>query len=166
MVDWVNKVDANLKEKIEKYVSEESIEDVDFVQNNIYLFLKNSKTVILKNGNRNFYEEIKTEIERKYYSKKRKKRVSDWNELQIEYLKQNFINDDMLSLSYYLEKSVYQITIKALELELLPARKWSFEELEYLKENMEQSNVNLAVNMRRSLSSIKAKKRILKQRGD
>ena len=91
-----------------------------------------------------------------------KRKASDWTEEEIEYLKHNFYDIDIDLLSLHLKKSQYQISLKAIEMKLVGAREWSSREVEYLEKNVNLPNYKLAKILKRSLSSVKAKKRVLK----
>ena len=152
-------------EKLEGVLTESKIIDLRYIQNRIYIFLMNSKIVILKNSNLEIFN-IFEKIQRQGYFKKSKSSrviVTDWTDEEIKFLKDHFFVDSLEYISEKVNKSFYQISLKAMDLKLINKREWLDEEIDYLKENMNESNYELARYLKRSLHSIKSKKRILLQ---
>lgn len=166
---WIENLNLSLKEKreLKNVLNESRIVDISFMQNTIYLSLQNSKMVLLRNSTEELFKELKNNIEKSFLLRERikktsKRKASDWTEEEIEYLKHNFYGIDIDSLSLHLKKSQYQISLKAIEMKLVGAREWSSREVEYLRKNLDLPNYKLAKILKRSLSSVKAKKRVLK----
>lgn len=166
---WIENLNLSLekKQKLRGMLEKNKIIGVDYLQKKLYIFLKNSKLVILKNSDEKLFLILKKEMEKEYsmleIKKKfsKKKKADEWSDDEIVFLKTNFHNSNLNALSKRLEKSQYQISLKAIELGLVGARKWKSSEIEYLKRSMEISNYELAEILNRSVSSIKAKKRVL-----
>lgn len=168
---WIENLNLSLKEKqkLKNVLNESRIVNINFMQNIIYLSLQNSKMVLLRNSTEELFKELKKNIEKSFLlrekiKKTNKRKASDWTEEEIEYLKYNFYDIDIDSLSLHLKKSQYQISLKAIEMKLVGAREWSSREIEYLEKNVDLPNYKLAKILKRSLSSVKAKKRVLRMR--
>lgn len=168
-MEWIEELNLILEKKweLKTLLSGSKIIDVEFIQNNIYLFLQNSKVIVFKNSTEEFYKKleqiVKNDLSPKEINKRTNKRKADvWTIEEIEYLKYNYFCIDLNLLSIKLKKSQYQISLKAIEIGLVAPREWENAEVEYLKNNMEISNYELARILKRSISSIKARKRVLK----
>ena len=168
-MEWIQELNLTLKErkKIEMLIKESGITDIKFIQRNIYLFLRNSKIILLKNSTEIIYKNLKETIEKEmipkeYEQKIIKKKADEWTEEELWYLKHNFYKIELESLSIKLNKSQYQISLKVIELGMVSSGNWDDDEVKYLKENQDVSNYELAKTLKRSISSIKAKKRVLK----
>ena len=165
---WIQELSLKTKEKekIQKLVNGNSIIDIKFVQNNIYLFLKNSNIIRLKNSTEIIYKKLKKAIEKIDFKESKfqkiNKKADEWTTDEIEKLKCNFYKKSLEELSSELNKSQYQISLKVTKLGIVSSKKWNENEIKYLKENLNVSNYELARTLKRSISSIKAKKRILK----
>lgn len=167
---WIENLNLSLekKQKLRGMLEKSKIIGVNYLQKKLYIFLRSSKLVILKNSDEKLFLILKKEMEKEYsmleIKKKfsKKKKADEWSDDEIVFLKTNFHNSNLNALSKRLEKSQYQISLKAIELGLVGARKWKSSEIEYLKRSMEISNYELAEILNRSVSSIKAKKRVLR----
>lgn len=151
-------------EKLEEVLIESKIIDLRYIQNRVYIFLMNSKIVILKNSNLEIFNLFEKIQKRGYFKKSSSSRdlVSEWADNEIEFLKEHFFTDSIEDISEKVKKSFYQISLKAMELKLINKRVWIDEEIDYLRENIDESNYELARQLKRSLHSIKSKKRVLK----
>lgn len=170
-MEWIQELNLTSKEKkkIEMLIKESEITDIRFVQRNIYLFLRSSKIILLKNSTEMIYKKLKEIIEKdlipkEYEQKINKKKADEWTEEELWCLKHEFYKTELESLSIKLNKSQYQISLKVIELGMVNSGSWDDDEVKYLEENQEISNYELAKTLKRSISSIKAKKRVLKIR--
>lgn len=168
-MEWIQELNLTSKErkKIEMLIKESEITDIKFIQGNIYLFLRNSKIILLKNSTEMIYKNLKETIEKemipkKYEQKIIKKKADEWTEEELWHLKHNFYKTELEPLSIKLNKSQYQISLKVIELGMVSSGSWADDEIKYLEENQDVSNYELAKTLKRSISSIKAKKRVLK----
>lgn len=162
------RLNKNEKQELENLLLESIITDVKYLQNRLYIFMLNSKVIVLKNSDLETYSVVrkiqeKTLRNSKEIARKKSKEVlvSYWTDEEEEYLKYNFRNKTFEELGKELNKSSYQISVKALELKLVIKRGWTDSELDYLRKNIKLSNYMLAKALNRSLFSIKSKKRVL-----
>lgn len=161
----------NLKDceklKLKNLLLESKPMEIQYIQKKIYIVLMNSKIIILNNSDQNTYSLLK-KVQEDSYIKKRKrnaelkfKPVNFWTKEEEEYIIKYFFVKNLSELSLKLQKSYYQILLKASELKLIIKKKWESIELKYLKENIEISNYELAKELKRSINSIKSKKRMI-----
>lgn len=140
--------------------------DIEELDNDRLLIVSEKKNIILNN--------VSPELKEKYYdyfsdkfSNKEKKKKSykkiEWNDFEIEYVKSNIKTLDIKKLSDVLGKSEYQINLLLTKLNIFNKRNWSDNEIEYLKNNINEPSIKLANFLKRSIASIKSKKRILKK---
>lgn len=162
------KLSSNEKEKLNRLLSESMIINLKFLQNKTYVFLMNSNVIVLNNSTKQIYEMFKKikkdmsyEIQKHNYKKNQKRLILEWTELEKEYLRKNYFKKSLSNLEIALGKSYYQISLKVIELGLVSNREWEDEEKYFLKENIKMSNYELAQVLKRTIHSIKAKKRIL-----
>lgn len=150
-------------EKLEGVLTESKIIDLKYIQNKVYIFLMNSKIVVLKNSNLEVFNVFEKIQKQGYFKKSSYSRVvvSEWTNNEIEFLREHFFIDSLEYISEKIQKSFYQISLKAMELKLINKREWLDEEIDYLKKNINESNYELARHLKRSLHSIKSKKRVL-----
>lgn len=160
-----------IKMQLKIIFSESKIIELEYIQNNIYITLMNSKIIILKGFSLQIFNELQI-IKEKMYVKSYKKKiinkkalVSEWTNEEIKFLEDNFFVESLDNLSNSINKSFYQISLKATELELIKKREWTTEEVKFLKSNLNESNYELAKLLKRSINSIKAKKRVIKIKG-
>lgn len=171
---WIESLNLSLeeKQKLRGILEKNEITEVCYLQRNLYIFLRNSKMVLLKNSDKELFLVLKKKMEKEYSmleikrKSSKKKRADEWADSEMFFLKTNFHNSNLNLLSKILKKSQYQISLKAIELGLVEAREWKSSEIKYLKHNIELSNYELAKILNRSISSIKAKKRVLRLEGD
>lgn len=153
------------KEIIKRLILETRIVEISYIQEILYIFLENSKVIVLKNSTKktyNIFEELKNDmykLERK--RKKGRRAVSEWTKEEEIYLKENFYSISLDELKDILNKSCYQIGLKAAEMKLVVKRDWTKQELEYLKNNISLSNYELSKELKRTIFSVKSKKRVL-----
>lgn len=154
------------KEKLSNILNGSIITNLKFFDNKTYIFLMNSDVIILNNSTKyvyNIFNELKEEmlqnISKSRYKKNDRKQLSEWTDGQIKHLKENFFIRTLKELEDRLGKSRYQLSLKAIELKIVETRKWSDKEIEFLRNNMDISNYELAKEMKRTLNSIKSKKR-------
>lgn len=152
-------------EKLEGILAQSKIVDLRYIQNRVYIFLMNSKIIILKNSNLEVFNIFEKIQKQGYFKKPKSSRVivSNWTDKEVMFLKEHFFIDSLEYISEKVNKSFYQISLKAMELKLINKREWLDEEIDYLKENINESNYELARYLKRSLYSIKSKKRVLKE---
>lgn len=167
---WIESLNLSLekKQKLRGILEKSEIVEVSYLQKNLYIFLRNSKMILLKNSNEELFLFLKRKIEKEYSmleikrKSSKKKKADEWTDSEMIFLKTNFYNSNLNLLSKILKKSQYQISLKAIDLGLVEAREWKSSEIEYLKHNMELSIYELAKILNRSISSVKAKKRALR----
>lgn len=150
-------------EKLKGVLVESKIIDLRYIQNRVYVFLMNSKVIVLKNSDLETFNIFKKIQKQEYFKKSKLSRVivSNWTDEEVEFLKEHFFIDSLEYISEKTNKSFYQISLKAMDLKLIKKREWLDEEIDYLKENITESNYELAKQLKRSLYSIKSKKRVL-----
>lgn len=171
---WIESLNLSLekKQKLRGILEKSEIVEVSYLQKNLYIFLRNSKMILLKNSNEELFLFLKKKIEKEYSmleikrKSSKKKKADEWTDSEMIFLKTNFYNSNLNLLSKILKKSQYQISLKAIDLGLVEAREWKSSEIEYLKHNMELSIYELAKILNRSISSVKAKKRALRLEGN
>lgn len=153
------------RNKLEKVLIESKIIDIKYIQKKVYIFLMNSRVVILKNSNLETFNIFQKIQKQGYFKKSSYSRVivSEWTNGDIEFLREHFFITSLEYISKKVKKSFYQISLKAMELKLINKREWLDEEIDYLKENINESNYELAKYLKRSIHSIKSKKRVLKK---
>ncbi|MGL5596459.1 MAG: hypothetical protein ACRDDH_21225, partial [Cetobacterium sp.] len=131
----------------------------------------NSKVIILNNSDLATYNLLKKyqneDFLKKNFKKQNiinKKNLWIWEDEEINYLKKYYFLKTLEEISFEIKKSFYQISLKALELKLVGVKNWENDELEFFEQNIELSNYELGKLLKRSIHSIKAKKRILKKK--
>lgn len=143
------------------------INTLNFLQGNIYITLNTGKMIILKNGNIQSYSLIR-QIEEKCNEKfllneikKNNKAIKKiiWTNDEIEFLKQNAHNYSLNELTKILNKSMYQIEERKIQLKLYPIKSWEDYEEKILEENKDKSLYFLAEKLNRSIAAVKARKR-------
>ncbi|MGL5723489.1 hypothetical protein [Cetobacterium sp.] len=153
------------KDYLERLLLESQIGDIKLMQNKIYITLFNSKMIILKNPSLEIYNSLKSFQENNYpvESKREYKKysVSIWSKEEEENLIKDYYQKSLEDLSKKLKKSYYQISMKVIKLKLVDTRPWTIDEVELLKQNMNTSNHNLGKILRRTVHSIKSKKRAI-----
>lgn len=152
----------NINVEIKNYLLNAS--DIEELSNNRLLIISGNKSIILN--------DVTPELKEKYYDcfshqfcdderKSKKYNKIEWTNQEIEYLKSNYNFTSLKNLSKELDKSEYQINLMLTKLNLLEKRSWTQEELEFLKKNRDKSLTTLANHLKRSVASVKSKKRIL-----
>ena len=138
--------------------------DVEELDQNRLLIIKSDEKILLKN--------ISEDIKNLCYEKigenilgKQKKNIKKtlWNENDINFLIQNRTLD-ISELSKKLGKSKFQINYMMGHLNLFNKRSWSKEELNFLKNHIDLPLLWISETLNRSIASVKAKRRILKNR--
>lgn len=138
--------------------------DVEELDQNRLLIIKSDEKILLKN--------ISEDIKNLCYEKigenilgKQKKNIKKtlWNEKDINFLIQNRTLD-ISELSKKLGKSKFQINYMMGHLNLFNKRSWSKEELNFLKNHIDLPLLWISETLNRSIASVKAKRRILKNR--
>ncbi|MGL5277749.1 MAG: hypothetical protein ACRC8M_01530 [Cetobacterium sp.] len=167
------KLNDNEKNYFQTLLSESSITDVSFMQNKLFITLLNSKMIILKNSDLDVFHLLKKYQNEDYLKKyesnvnrkriKRKGCISEWTEENIEYLKKYYYSKSLDEVSKHIEKSFYQISLKVIELELVNNKSWTEDDLEFLQKNIMMSNHELGKILKRTMYSIKSKKKVLKK---
>lgn len=142
-----------------------SAKDIETLENGNLLIVLEKRSILFTKINSEiknkcyeiFYSRfIKNDRESSYSSRK-----IEWSESEKEYLKKNYLNLNINELEKQLNKSKYQINLKMSELQLLLKREWTKEEIEYLKNNLDRTSTFLAGELKRSVASIKSKKRVI-----
>ncbi|MGL5208415.1 hypothetical protein [Cetobacterium sp.] len=153
----------NINIKIKNYLLNAS--DIEEISDNRLLIVSDNKNIILN--------DVTPELKEKYYdyfsyqfcddnSKPKKYNKIEWTIEEIEYLKSNYSFISLKKLGKKLDKSEYQINLMLTKLNLLEKRSWTQKELNFLKQNLNKSSISLANQLKRSVASIKSKKRRLK----
>lgn len=149
--------------KINSYLLE--AEDFEVFKNNTVIIVLENKRVLLTGLNLQFinecYEIFGEKFRKNNCRKKNHLRVS-WLEEEIEYLKKNYQNLEVDEIGRKIDKSDYQIIFMLGKLQLITKKEWAKSEIEFLQSNIDKSTIWLAGKLRRSVASIKSKKRILK----
>lgn len=154
----------NINVEIKNYLLNAS--DIEELSNNRLLIISGNKSIILN--------DVTPELKEKYYDcfsnqfcdddcKPKKYNKVEWTTHEIEYLKSNYNFISLKELSKELDKSEYQINLMLTKLNLLEKRSWTQEELEFLKNNRDKSLTTLANHLKRSVASVKSKKRFLEK---
>lgn len=153
----------NINIEIKNYLLTAS--DIEELSDNRLLIISGDKSIILN--------DVTPELKEKYYDcfshqfcdgnhKSKKYNKIEWTTEEIEYLKSNYNFISLKKLSKELDKSEYQINLMLTKLNLLEKRSWTQEELDFLRQNLTKSTISLANQLKRSVASIKSKKRTLK----
>lgn len=140
--------------------------DIEELSNNRLLIILNDKNIILKDVSPELKEKCYDYFSYKFCSKNyesKKYNKIKWSTQEIEYLKSNYNFISLKELSKKLDKSEYQVNLMLTKLNILKKRNWTQEELEFLKNNSTKSSTFLANYLKRSVASIKSKKRILQK---
>ncbi|MGL5639038.1 MAG: hypothetical protein ACRCW7_06820 [Cetobacterium sp.] len=168
-MDFLEKIKLKREEKdyLQKLLLESQIGDIKLMQNNLYITMFNSKMIVLKNSTIDLYNLLKNFQENNYPIKSKreykKDSVSIWSKEEEENLIKNYYHKSLEELSKDLKKSYYQISMRVIKLKLVNTRPWTIDELELLEDNMEASNHELGKFFRRTVHSIKSKKRAIKR---
>lgn len=138
--------------------------DIEEIDHNKLLIIKNNKKILLNNISEDIknlcYEKIGENILGK--PKKNQKKII-WSDQDIKFLTENK-NLNVSSLSQILGKSKYQVNYMMGHLNLFNKRAWSNDEINFLKEHLDSPLIWVSENLNRSISSVKAKRRILKNK--
>ncbi|MGL5725172.1 hypothetical protein [Cetobacterium sp.] len=167
-MEFLKEVKLSKFEKVYLYnlLTESIIGDIKLIQNKLYISMFSSRMIILKNSDENLYHSLKKfQNENQPEVIKREYKRCDstlWSNAQIESLKKNYYIKSLEELSKELKKSLHQISIKVMELKLVNNRIWNKDELNFLIKNINISNHELAQFLRRTIYSIKSKKRLIK----
>ncbi|MHA4990495.1 hypothetical protein [Cetobacterium somerae] len=152
-----------MEDNIEKYILEAS--DLELLSEGRLLITTENRKILLKGISKEKIDEYYEIFGKKFRKNKVKKskylRVF-WSDDEIRYLKENYLKKDVNEIALVIKKSNYQINLMLGKLKLIVKREWSIEEVEFLKNNIENSTIRLAEELNRSVASIKAKKRLLR----
>lgn len=147
--------------KIENYILK-AIDLESISEDKLLIILRNNKRVLLSGVS----DEIKDwcyDIFGKKFRNNRKNKVKVlWTSEEIEFLKNNYMTMDIDKLNKKLNKSHYQINLMLKKMNILTKKNWDKEEIDFLKKNIDKTSTWLAMNLNRSIASIKAKKRVIK----
>ncbi|MGL5777459.1 hypothetical protein [Cetobacterium sp.] len=145
-------------------MSNDEIYYIKFLQNNAYISLKNGEIVILKNLSldvKSLLCELKILNSNLLLKKSKfetlKKERGFWTESELDFLKENFNKYTMLELSEKLNKTIPQIETAKVNLRLYPIKYWSEKDVEFLRNNINQSIYYLSEKLNRSIPSIRSK---------
>ena len=154
----------NEKKKFILLLDNNPVIEVIYLQKIIYLTLFNGKKVILKNSDYATYQLFYNAYLRTYTfkNKKVKKSVAIWDDDELSFLKKHHTCLSLEEISKYLNKSKYQISEKVATLNLINKKKWTEDEYIFLKKNINIPTLELAIYLNRTISSIRSKKRIIK----
>lgn len=152
-----------MEDNIEKYILEAS--DLELLSEGRLLITTEKRKILLKGISKEKIDEYYEIFGKKFRKNKVKKskylRVF-WSDDEIRYLKENYLKKDINEIALVIKKSNYQINLMLGKLKLIVKREWSIAEVEFLKNNIENSTIRLAEELNRSVASIKAKKRLLR----
>lgn len=152
-----------MEDNIEKYILEAS--DLELLSEGRLLITTEKRKILLKGISKEKIDEYYEIFGKKFRKNKVKKskylRVF-WSDDEIRYLKENYLKKDINEIVLVIKKSNYQINLMLGKLKLIVKREWSIAEVEFLKNNIENSTIRLAEELNRSVASIKAKKRLLR----
>lgn len=147
--------------KIDDYLLKAN--DIEKLSNSSILIIIENKSILLKNVTVEFIDKCYERFGEKFKNSNRKsnKKVI-WNEDEIEYLKVNYLNKiKMENIESKINKSSYQVNLMLQKLKLIEKKKWTKSELEFLEINKDKDMIWLANKLKRSYSSVKAKRRII-----
>lgn len=85
---------------------------------------------------------------------------SKWTDVEVQFLKDNFMNFTMKELSDKLNKSIDTINFKCMKLQLRKSyqRKWTEAEIQFIKDNYHLLSIqNIAISLDRSFPSVSTK---------
>lgn len=167
MSNIFNKINLSKHEldMLKKILTENSILDIYYNNNTIFITLTNDKNLILKNATYSLYEAFFELFNINFNDTPRKKKTINatvWSDSEIDFLKQSFDTLSVEDIAIELRRSPYQIQTQAMKLRLFNINNWSEAELNYLRTNITLSNTELACSLNRSLGSIKSKKRVIR----
>lgn len=152
-----------MEDNIEKYILEAN--DLELLSEGRLLIVIDKRKILLKGISKDKIDEY-YEIFGKKFRKNRQKKSNYlrvfWSDDEVKYLKENYLKKDINEIALVINKSNYQINLMLGKLKLIVKREWSRAEVEFLKNNIENSTVRLAEELKRSVASIKAKKRVLR----
>lgn len=148
-----------MNHEIEKYLKKAL--DIELVgDNSLFIILKNKK-ILLKNISSKEIEKCYDIFSERFGSKKKNKKVF-WTSEEITYLKDNYKLLEINELEKKLNKSLYQINLMLIELNMITKKKWTEAELQFLENNLQENSSWLANHLNRSVASVKSKKRVLR----
>ena len=152
-----------MEDNIEKYILEAN--DLELLSEGRLLIVIDKRKILLKGISKDKIDEYYEMFGKKFRKNRQKKsnylRVF-WSDDEVKYLKENYLKKDINEIALVINKSNYQINLMLGKLKLIVKREWSRAEVEFLKNNIENSTVRLAEELKRSVASIKAKKRVLR----
>ena len=152
-----------MEDNIEKYILEAN--DLELLSEGRLLIVIDKRKILLKGISKDKIDEY-YEIFGKKFRKNRQKKSNYlrvfWSDDEVKYLKENYLKKYINEIALVINKSNYQINLMLGKLKLIVKREWSRAEVEFLKNNIENSTVRLAEELKRSVASIKAKKRVLR----
>lgn len=144
-------------------------EDIEVVDNKNLLIVNKEKNILLTGLTLDSIEKCYEIFGNKFRKHKENSRNYPkvlWTYDEIKYLKENYLKEEFDEICLKINKSNYQVNLMLGKLGLITKRGWTEEEVEFLKNNIKNSTVWLAGELKRSVASIKAKKRILKLLGE
>ncbi|MGL5413960.1 hypothetical protein [Cetobacterium sp.] len=153
--------------QINGYIEKEIFraKDIELVSENRVLLILDDKKILLTDVSLEMREQIYDRFAQRFFHKRKKsKKKVEWTSEEIMYLKDNYSKEKIEDISKKLDKSEYQINIMLSELSILKKRNWEEYELEFLEKNLEKQSIWIAGKLNRSISSIKSKKRIIKNK--
>lgn len=151
-------------ETLKKYLNEAT--DLETLENDKLLILIDKKRIILNNISPNIREFCFEYFGKKFTSNEKieKKVVNnyEWTNEEIHYLLVHCFSKSLREISHEINKTEYQIDCMIKKLNLFPRRPWTKSELDFMIENPQMKAIDLAGIFKRSLSSVKSKRRQLK----
>lgn len=148
--------------KISKYLLE--ADDLEMVGNDRLLVITKKEKIVLNGLNLQLidkcYEIFGKKFRKNDYKKSNCLKVF-WSNDEIKYLKENYLKMELEEIGAHINKSNYQINLMLSKLKVIVKREWSKSEIEFLQNNIEKSTIWLAGELKRSVASIKSKKRVL-----
>lgn len=159
----INLLPLSESDKIHFYekIKEEDINNIKFLQGNIYIFLNSGKMIRLKNATNEVYMLLQKieKLSTKEISMDKNTTIKTWSIEELNFLKENYKEYSVEELAKILKKSLYQIEAKKISLKLYEIKPWEDKEIEFLIKNKNESLYFLSMKLNRSIASIKAKKR-------
>lgn len=152
-----------MKSDIRKYILE--ADDLEIISTNKLLIVHKKQNIILTEISKELMNQCYEIFSGKFIENKKNRsrglRII-WLDSEIKYLKESYKNKELEGIAKDIKKSKYQINLMLSKLKLLVKREWTKREIEFLKDNINNSNILLAEKLNRSVASIKSKKRVIK----
>lgn len=139
-----------------------------FGDNRLLIVLENNKKVIFKDVDgktRDFSFEYFGSKFAQGETRRGRGCEEEWTEEEIKYLKENCYSLSLVELSIRLGKKEYKVDRMIKKMELFLRKPWTQDEINYILKNPHMKPLELANKLKRSLASIKSKRRYLRKVG-